>query len=87
VRDLIKGYRPIFYAAEIQKRQAYKSYISSHQLNNTEQLPGLGGVRAALRFPQPAKERAGAAWRHQVERARASVATAVAAWDGNGSGV
>ena len=29
-------------AAEIQKRQAYKSYLSSHQLNNTEQLlPGL----------------------------------------------
>ena len=30
-------------AAEIQKRQAYKSYLSSHQLNNTEQLPGLAG--------------------------------------------
>ena len=37
-------------AAEIQKRQAYKSYLSSHQLNNTEQLPGLVGFGLLFDF-------------------------------------
>ena len=37
-------------AAEIQKRQAYKSYLSSHQLNNTEQLPGLAGFGLLFDF-------------------------------------
>ena len=37
-------------AAEIQKRQAYKSYLSSHQLHNTEKLPGLAGFDLLFDF-------------------------------------
>ena len=37
-------------AAEIQKRQAYKSYLSSHQLHNTEKLPGLAGFDLLFNF-------------------------------------
>ena len=37
-------------AAEIQKRQAYKSYLSSHQLHNTEKLPKFAGFDMLFDF-------------------------------------